>query len=151
MGTGQEFLLGETAYGDNYYDGNRLRAGRVEVCVGGRYGTVCDDSWDNQDASVVCSQLGFSPYGISHCLVYHVNIICFCEGAIGVADQVFPDTLSNIILRDVNCDGSEQFLVLCDHNMQLESLCTPRDDAGVSCQGVRADNVIVCPCLSHFH
>ena len=47
----------------HYLKGGRLSVGRVEVCVGGRYGTVCDDYWDYEDASVVCSQLGFSPDG----------------------------------------------------------------------------------------
>ena len=40
-----------------------LSRGRIEVCNGTVYEAVCADGWNYTDASVVCRELGFSPYG----------------------------------------------------------------------------------------
>ena len=45
-------------------NGANQREGRVEVCLNGVWGSVCDDSWDDDDAGTVCTGLGYPRRGI---------------------------------------------------------------------------------------
>ena len=40
--------------------GSSQYEGRVEVCIANQWGTVCSNSWDSTDATVVCKQLGYA-------------------------------------------------------------------------------------------
>ena len=40
-------------------NGTTTNQGRVEVCIGYTWGTVCDHGFYSSDARVVCHQLGY--------------------------------------------------------------------------------------------
>lgn len=93
-----------------------LFEGRVEVRRQGEsWSTVCDDSWDLQDAEVVCHQLGFPGAKSAH------NSAMFGPGS-GV-----------ILLDDVECVGNESNIGHCKHKGFQNADCNHKEDAGVSC------------------
>ena len=49
--------------------------GRVEICLDAVFGTVCNVEWDDEDAAVVCRQLGFTS---SPSEGYKLTCICEC-------------------------------------------------------------------------
>ena len=40
--------------------GSSEDSGRVEICVDGKWGTICNNGFDDNDARVMCRQLGKS-------------------------------------------------------------------------------------------
>ena len=77
---------------------------------------MCDDLWDDNDATVICKQLGYSR-----------------GSAIGLA--YFGEGSGLILLDNVNCHGGESSIFQCNHNIFGEHDCKHREDAGVICIG----------------
>ena len=43
---------------------NEMFAGKIELCINGQWGSICDDGWSYNEAHVVCSQFGYTSYGM---------------------------------------------------------------------------------------
>ncbi|XP_044844422.1 CD5 antigen-like isoform X2 [Mauremys mutica] len=97
-------------------DGPHRCAGRVEVRLDGRWGTVCDDDWDLHDVAVVCKQLG-------------------CGPAMKALSKVFgPGPESDpVLMTNVQCQGTEAELGSCPYE-DPGDVCKHDEDAGARCQ-----------------
>ena len=117
--------------GDNYSPDTAIRLngginklqGRVEVLYQGTWGTICDDGWDDIDATVVCMELGFF------------------NGTTTRQDQFLNGTATRqdqesgpVWLSQVSCLGNESKFSHCMHNGAGNiGNCSHLQDVGVQC------------------
>ena len=78
---------------------------------------MCDDLWDDNDATVICKQLGYGSRGSARVSAY------FGKGS------------GLILLDNVNCNGGELSIFTCSHSNFGEHDCVHNEDAGVVCFG----------------
>ena len=117
--------------------GTTKHQGRVEIAFNGIWGTVCDASWDNKEASVFCRQQGY-PDG------YAVSGAKYGEGT-------GPIWVSHLM-----CNGTESKLHLCAHQGFSQDITfkakrwkvcgSHKDDASVFCYG-HGKNIALCICV----
>uniref|UniRef100_A0A3B3QH29 Neurotrypsin n=1 Tax=Paramormyrops kingsleyae TaxID=1676925 RepID=A0A3B3QH29_9TELE len=102
--------------------GENPKEGRVEVLIDGQWGTICDDGWTDQDADVVCRQLGYTGLAKARTMAY------FGEGQ------------GAIHVDNVKCTGAERSLGDCIKEPAGSHNCRHSEDAGVICDYGQSGN-----------
>ena len=95
-------------------NGSTEEEGRVEIYHANEWGTVCDDRFVDDDAEVVCRQLGL-PGGRTR------------------TAAAFGAGTGRIWMDDVRCEGHESRLADCPFRGWGRNNCRHSEDVGVSC------------------
>ena len=100
-------------------DGASNMMGRVELGFHGLWGSVCDRGWENQDADVICRQLGFN------------------KALIATHNSAFGRGVGHVWDGNLDCKGEESRVEECLVSMfpASGSCLNHVEDAGVICEG----------------
>ena len=105
------------------YNSSNEREGIVEIMYQGVWGTICDNGWDDIDATVVCKQLGF------------------VSGIKRILQQPSKANPMPVWLNKVECLGSEKKLSHCIHSgVGNVGSCSHAQDAAVKCSGITGND-----------
>ncbi|KAI4064469.1 CD163 molecule like 1, partial [Homo sapiens] len=98
-------------------DGSNNCSGRVEVRIHEQWWTICDQNWKNEQALVVCKQLG-------------------CPFSVFGSRRAKPSNEArDIWINSISCTGNESALWDCTYDGKAKRTCFRRSDAGVICSG----------------
>ncbi|CAL8274094.1 unnamed protein product [Merluccius merluccius] len=95
--------------------GARIGEGRVEVLKNNEWGTVCDDRWSLQSASVVCRELGFG------------------SAKEALTGARMGQGMGPIHMNEVRCLGTERSVWGCPFKNVTREDCGHLEDAAVRC------------------
>ncbi|XP_030635144.1 antigen WC1.1-like [Chanos chanos] len=96
-------------------DGFNLCSGRLELLRGNQWGTVCDAAFDQQDAEVVCGELG-----------------CGAPGEI-LGGAAFGRGEGHVLSDEFQCGGNESEIFLCPKSPSQNQNCSHDKDVGLTC------------------
>ncbi len=99
-------------------DGNQWCSGRLEVKSNQSWSSVCADGFDQQDAEVVCRQLG-------------------CGAPSVLSEGLYVEAEAAVRFIGFQCDGHESALLDCGVSSSVRNTCSSRKAVGLACSGRR--------------
>ncbi|XP_051976544.1 scavenger receptor cysteine-rich type 1 protein M130-like [Xyrauchen texanus] len=101
-------------------DGPHLCSGRLEILDGNTWVSVCDAAFDQQDAEIVCRELG-------------------CGAPVQVLGAAaFGKGEGQMWTKEIQCRGNESQIFFCPQQSSSNNGCSHDNDVGIKCSGYTA-------------
>ncbi|XP_071402192.1 scavenger receptor cysteine-rich type 1 protein M160-like [Centroberyx affinis] len=95
-------------------DGTNLCSGRLEVKSNQSWSSVCEADFDQQDAEVVCRELG-------------------CGAPSVLQGALYGEVEAPMWTKEFQCEGSESVLLDCGSSGSARNTCSPGKAVGLTC------------------